>query len=397
MYLLWPRFLYFLGLIPLLGAFYFWMLRRKRRYAVRYASLALVRPAVSGRGGWMRHLPFVLFLLALGSLGFACGRPYFVGSFPSDQTVIILALDVSRSMCNTDIAPNRLLAAEQAALGFIQRQKPTTQIGLIAFSGFAELIQPPTADPQQLQSALHSLMLGSTTAIGSGILRSLDAIAEVDPNISPSQPAQAGDPAGDAVGELSGRVGDPPLPTPLSTSMLLQPDIIILLTDGVSNTGPEPLNAAQQAAERGVRVYTIGYGTADGDLYPACPPDFVGGEPNGGFMRTQVDNDQPHGLGGQFRDQEQGYLPYVEGAGGSAASRGYPRGIDEKTLQQVSALTGGAYYPADSAGELHQVFQELSTLRITRRAAHEVSVAFAALGALLAVSAMALSHLWRPV
>ena len=133
-----------------------------------------------------RHLPFALFLLALASLIIAFGRPVAIVSVPTNQTTIILAIDVSRSMCSTDIQPSRLLAAEAAAISFIQSQKPGTQIGIVAFSGFAELIQPPTTDQGALQAAIDSLTTGRRTAIGSGILKSIDAIAEIDPNVAPS-------------------------------------------------------------------------------------------------------------------------------------------------------------------------------------------------------------------
>ena len=146
----------------------------------------------------------------------------------------------------TDIEPNRLLAAEAAALSFIQRQGANTQIGLVAFAGFAELIQPPTSDQEVLQDAVESLFTGRRTAIGSGILEALDAIAEIDPNIAPSETGKATDVK----------------PTPVPKGAYA-PHIIVLLTDGVSNAGPQPTDAAQQAVDRGIRVYTIGFGTAN--------------------------------------------------------------------------------------------------------------------------------------
>src|SRR5437588_5787043 len=122
------------------------MLRRRRRFAVRYSSLSLVREALP-RARWRRHLPFALFLLALASLVLALARPVAIVSVPTDQTTIILAIDVSRSMCSTDISPSRLAAAKAAALSFIQRPKATTRIGRVAFAGSPELRQPPPPDP----------------------------------------------------------------------------------------------------------------------------------------------------------------------------------------------------------------------------------------------------------
>ena len=178
--ILWPGFLILLGLIPLITAVYILLLRRRRRFAIRYSSLSLIREALPQQSRLRRHLPFVLFLLALVALIAALARPMLVTSVPSNQTTIILAIDVSLSMRQNDITPSRLEAAQAAALSFIQRQKSTTQIGIVAFSGFAELIQPPTTDQEALQAAIDSLTFGRRTAIGSGILKSIDAIAEID-------------------------------------------------------------------------------------------------------------------------------------------------------------------------------------------------------------------------
>jgi len=350
--LLWPGFLLLLGLVPLIVVAYIWMLRRRRRFAVRYSSLALVREVLPHPPRLRRHLPFALFLLALASLVIALGRPVASVSVPAGQATIILAMDVSRSMCATDIPPNRLEAAKAAALSFIQRQQSSTQIGIVAFAGFAVLIQPPTTDQEVLQDAIESLTTARRTAIGSGILKSLDAIAEVNKSVAPSVSDTAS--------------GVPPAPVPTGAYV---PDIIVLLTDGVANAGPLPLDAAQQAVDRGVRVYTIGFGT-ESESSPFGGPQCRGGNPFGG---------QPFGGGGQF------------GGGG------FRRGIDEETLKQIAAMTGGTYYPATSAGELQNVFQTLPISLMTRHEAMEISVAFTAIGALLAAIAIVLSLIWHPL
>jgi Ca-activated chloride channel family protein len=344
--LLWPGLLILLGLIPLLVVVYIWILRRRRRFAVRYSSLALVRAALPHQSRLRRHLPFALFLFALASLLIALGRPMAIVNVPVGQTTIILAVDVSRSMCSTDIQPNRLVAAQAAALSFIQRQKSNTQIGIVAFAGFAELIQPPTADQEALQAAVEGLTTARRTAIGSGILKSLDAIAEVNKNVAPS------------VSDTSSE--DQPTPVP---DGVYAPDIIVLLTDGASNTGLLPLDAAQQAVNRGIRIYTIGFGTENGSMMD-CGQSYGGNEWFGS---------------GQF-------------FGG-----GFRRGIDEETLKRIADLTGGAYYSATSAGELEDVFRDLPTYLITREENMEISVAFAAFGALLAAVAVALSLIWHPL
>ena len=347
MNVLWPGFLLLLGLVPLIVAVYI-LMRRRRRVALRYSSLALVRAALPRYARLRQHLPFALFLLALCGLIIALGRPVRIVSIPSGHATIILAMDVSGSMRQTDIQPSRLEAAQAAALSFIHDQKATTQIGIVAFAGYAELIQPPTSDQEALQVAVESLTTARATAIGSGILKSLDAIAEIDHNVAPSV--------------TNPSPGAQPAPVPKGA---FAPDVIVLLTDGVSNAGPAPLTSAQQAVDRGVRVYTIGFGTANGS------GQFGGG---GFFGRG---NQQPGG-GQQF--------------GG-----GFRRGIDETTLKQIAQMTGGTYYAATSAGELLKVFQNLPTHVITKHEVMEISVVFAAIGALLVALAIGLSLRWHPL
>lgn len=347
--LLWPAALLLLLLIPLLIGAYVWVLRRRQRYTVRYSSLALVRAALPRTSRLRRHLPFALFLLALGSLVFALSRPVAIAAVPTSRATILLSLDVSRSMCSTDIPPNRLQAAETAALKFVERQKSSTRIGLVAFAGFAELIMTPTTDPELLADAIESLTTGRRTAIGSGILEAIDAIAEIDGSVAPSVRTSA---------DIA--------PTPVPRGAYV-PSIVVLLTDGASNVGPAPIDAAQQAADRGIRVYTIGFGTE------------FGGEMNCGSQSADRDF---YGGGGAF----------FGGGGG-----GFRRGIDEDTLKQVSDMTGGEYYSAESAGELQAVFENLPTSYITRHEVTEISVFFAAAGALLAALAVGLSLLWHPL
>jgi Ca-activated chloride channel homolog len=358
MTLIWPRLLFLSGLIPLLIAVYVWFLHRRRRYAVRYSSLALVREAIRPQSSWRRHIPFVLFLLALSSLVVAVGRPAMLVTVPTDQTTIILTIDVSGSMRSRDIYPSRLLAAENAAINFIQHQKPGTQIGVVAFSNFAEVIQQPTTDQEALQSAIESLTTGRRTAIGNGILKAIDAIAEVDKSVAPSITDNSS--------------GLEPTPVPKGD---YAPDIIVLLTDGVSNAGPLPTDAAKQAADRGVRVYTIGFGTANGNS-----PDFQGG--GGNFNTPGSGNNGTNNNGGN---------------GGFFGGGGFRMGIDENVLKQVADMTGGKYYTATSATELENVFQNLPTYLIIKHETSEISVLFTAAGGLLALLAISLSLLWHPL
>ena len=359
--LLSPGFLLLLGLLPVLVAVRVWILRR-RRSGLRYSSLSLVREALPGSSRIRRHLPFALFVLALASLVIAMARPVDIVSVPAGQTTVILAMDVSRSMCATDIPPNRLVAAEAAATSFIDRHGSTTQIGIVAFAGFAEIVQSPTTDQEVLFDVVQSLTTGRRTAIGSAILKSLDAIAEIDKSVAPSETE---DSPPDAA----------PVPVPAGA---YAPAIVVLLTDGANNAGPPPVVAAQQAAARGVRVYTIGFGTANpGGESPPCGLQFVGREPAG--------------------SPDAGGFGFGFGGGGGGGQGGFRRAIDEETLKAVADATGGTYYPAESANELQTVFQNLPTDLITKHEVMEISVAFAAVGVLLVALAILLGQAWRPL
>ena len=348
MSLLWPGFLSLFLLIPLAVLIYIWILRRRRRFAVRYSSLSLVREAAAKQSWLRKHLPFLLFLLALASLVFALTRPVATVVVPSNRATVIMAIDVSRSMCSTDIPPNRLIVAKDAALSFVKDNSSGRQVGVVAFAGFAELIQPPTTDVRMLENAIESLVPARRTAIGSAILRSIDAIAEVDDRVAPSELRQSADPVSPTVPE-----GE------------YLPHIIVLLTDGASNAGPLPMSAAQQAVERGIRVYTIGFGSQN----------------NGSAM--DCGDDDPFGFGGGF--------------GGGGGGGGFRREIDEETLTQIADITGGEYYIATSAGELIEVFRNLPTYVIASREITEISVFFTAFAALIAILAFVLALRWHPL
>jgi Ca-activated chloride channel family protein len=337
MIFLWPSAFILLGLIPLLIAVYLWRRNRRRRFAVRFSSLSLMRTAIPAQSRIRRYLPVVLFCLALSSLVISLARPVVVTLVPAGRATVMLALDVSRSMLQDDIPPSRLDAAKEAAASFIQRQKENNQIGIVAFAGFAQLVQPPSSDPEDLETAIMLLTTGRGTAIGSGILSALDAIDEFSQSDSSQTSSE-----------------DSVAPAKPNAQGKYQPNIIVLLSDGVTTTGPHPLAAAQEAVDRGVRVYTIGYGTKTGAVNP--DNSYFGG--GWGFRR---------------------------------------RGIDEETLKTIAEMTGGEYFSANSAGELQKVFDRLPTFLVTRKETSEISVLFAALGALLVASAVLLVQLWRPL
>lgn len=355
MSLLWPGFLYLFLSIPLAILFYLWILQRRKRYAVRYSSLSLVREAVAKQSWLRKHFPFLLFLLALAGLVFALTRPVATVMVPSNKATVIMAIDVSRSMCSTDIPPNRLIVAKEAARSFVENKTSGRQVGIVGFAGFAELIQPPTTEVRLLENAIESLVPARRTAIGSAILRSIDAISEVDERVEPSELRQTTDPL-----------------SPGSPDGGYVPHIIVLLTDGASNAGPLPMSAAQQAVERGVRIYTIGFGTRNNSSPMNCGDDDL------------------FGFGGGFGS------PFGGGGGGFGGG-GFRREIDEETLIQVADMTGGEYYIATSAGELQRVFQNLPTYVIATRETTEVSVLFTAVAVLFAILALILAVRWHPL
>jgi Ca-activated chloride channel family protein len=352
---LWPDLLLVLGFIPLIVVIYVWIFRRRARFALRYSSLSLVQASLANPSPLRRHLPFSLFMVALTSLVIASGRPITPEAVLSGRTTIMLALDISRSMCMQDITPNRLEVARAAALSFVQQPVLGTQIGIVAFAGFAELAQEPTTDLDRLENTLTTLTTATETAIGSAILRSLDAIAEVDKRVAPSE----------EIDLPSGASPEQPLP-PVAPRESYTPHIIVLLTDGASNTGPPALIAAQQAAERGVRIYSIGFGTTKAAImdcwnrYPDDPPSSSG-------VESQV-------------------------GGGSPGN-----GPDHATLKQIAEITGGEFYSATSAAELQMVFQKLHNYIAMTNKTIEISVFFAATGAIIAMVALILSALWHPL
>ena len=356
--LLWPAFLLLLVLIPLIVSAYVWVLRRRRRFALHYSSLSLIREAIPGSSRWRRHLPLALFLLALASLIVGMARPVVTRNVTSKEATIILALDVSLSMCASDISPNRLTVAQEAAESFILSQDPDTRIGIVAFAGFAELIVPPTADREVSLEAVRNLVTARATAIGSAILRSIDAISEVNKAVAPVDVFIRPDES---------------LPT-TAPDGTFQPEIIVLLTDGASNSGALPLRAAQAAADRGIRVYTIGFGTSQARSFNCTRQQLGGIDFGNGFGRA-----------------------IFEGTFGGNFARRFRLALDEDTLQRVAAMTGAEYYLAESADELFSVFADLPAHLVTARVTTEVSAIFAAIGALFAFAAVALALRWNPL
>jgi Ca-activated chloride channel family protein len=347
MSLSWPWALIALLAFPMLLGYRWWTRRRRRREAVRMSSVTLIKAALPGRSLWRRRIPLWLFAAGLVVLTTGAARPQASVPVPSNASAILLAIDVSGSMCSTDVEPNRLTAAQKAAREFIEAQEQGTRIGLVAFSGIAGLLVKPTTDKKQLLSAIDTLRTSRGTAIGLAILAAIDAIAEINPEVSPTGVELPS--TGEATGEY-------------------QPDTIVVLTDGRNTQGVDPVTAAAEAEARRLRVYTIGFGTAEPSPM-VCTP-------------SQVSGDFP------FRGDFQGGPPGGYG-------RGRFQQIDEETLNKVADMTGGDYFQAEDAEALSDVLLDLHNTFVLTRRNVELTVWFALFGALLVGVGVGLSQWWH--
>jgi Ca-activated chloride channel homolog len=334
---LWPRLLWLLLALPLATLFYWALVRRRRRAAQQFASLETV--GADGAGRWRRIVPPLLWLLALAALLLAVARPQATITLPSRVETIILALDMSGSMKATDIAPTRMVAAREAASLFVNEQPDSVRIGVVGIAAAAAVVQSPTTKREDILSALERLEPQRGTALGSGLVISLDtampaARIDVDGFINPRkdrpQPIDApkdGEAKSMAPGE--------------NTSIA-----IVLLSDGQSNVGPDPQKAADLAAKHGVRIYTVGMGTPEGVIVKV----------DGWSMRTR---------------------------------------LDEESLQKIASTTHGEYFRAADARDLKKIYRTLgSKLAFEKQRPTEVTAVFAGIGALLATFAALLSMVW---
>ena len=240
-----PLLLLLLLAVPLVLALVVWWRRRRPAAGIPYPDLDVIAAADPGPR-LRRHLPLALALLALTGLVFALARPEVDRQVPRERATIMLAVDVSGSMAATDVDPYRLRAAQDAALTFIDEVPRQYQVGLVSFSGQANLLVSPTTDRDAMRRAIETLTPDGATAVGEAIESSLEAIRSV-------QPTTDGD----------GR---------------LEAARIVVLSDGATTVGIPPSVAAEDAKEAGVPVYTVALGTDDGILSNGqpVPPDPVG-------------------------------------------------------------------------------------------------------------------------
>ena len=343
---LWPDALWLLLAIPLLIAGYVALQRRRKRNAVRFAQLDLVRAAAGPAQRLRRHLPPALLAVALAALLFALSRPTAVVTLPSDQRTIILAIDVSLSMRATDVDPSRIAAAQTAAKSFVLAQPPDVRIGIVTFAGSASVVQAPTQNRDDLVAAIDRFQLQRSTAIGSGIIMSLATLFPDEgidlESLVLGQRGGRGEPRAAAIDREPGpekKAHQPVAPGSYPSAA------IILLTDGRRTTGPDSLAAAQMAAQHGVRVYTVGFGTAEGSN--------VGIDGMSIFMR-----------------------------------------FDEEALKAIAGITQAEYFHAASAAELERIYEKLNARFVLDRKEVEITALLAAAAALLALFAGGLSLRW---
>lgn len=338
---LWPEFLWLLLALPLLVALYAWLLRRKKKTALRYASLSIVKEALGPGQTIRRHIPPALFLLALVAMLVAAARPQAVVTLPSNQQTIILAMDVSGSMRATDVQPSRLVAAQNAAKAFLAELPRHVKVGIVAFAGSAQVAQLPTTNREDLVTAIDRFQLQRATATGNAIVISLATLfpdAGIDlQSLQGGRERQRGF-AIDA--QRKEKKEFTPVPPGSYSSAA-----IIMLTDGQRTTGVDPLEAAKMAADRGIRVYTVGIGTVDGET--------IGFE--GWSMRVR---------------------------------------LDEDTLKAIATRTSADYFYAGTANDLKKVYETLSSRLTVEKRETEVSALFAMAAAVLALLSAGLSVLW---
>jgi len=327
-----PSVLWLLLLVPALLAGYVLMQRRRSRYALRFASLSMVKEAIGKGPGWRRHAPPAFFLMAIAVMIAAMARPQAEVRMPSQEGTVILAIDVSVSMLAEDINPDRLRAAQAAALEFVAVQPPNVRVGVVAYGGTAALVQAPTVDRDQVKRAVLALTPQRGTAIGRGLMTSLIAIF----GTSDGPPSIAGREL--VLAQL------PPITEPVAAGSY-DSAVIVLMSDGQNNTGPAPLEVVPEASNRGVRVYTVGLGSAEGTV-----------------IRFQ-----------------------------GRASRVF---LDEPTLRQIAVATGGQYFRASSETDLSDVYRNLGTKLVFKTEKTELTAGFTAAAAVLMLAAGALSLAW---
>ncbi|MGI8459328.1 MAG: VWA domain-containing protein [Propionibacteriaceae bacterium] len=299
-----PQRLWLLLLIPALVTLYLLMVRRKRlrNGPATRTMLDLVIPRESA---WRRHAAVGLSILSLMTLTVAFAKPKDTVEVPRERATVVVTIDVSLSMQADDVAPTRLEAAKAAAVTFVDSLPAKFNVALVSFAGTATTLVPPTLDHGAVTASIATLQLQPSTAIGEGIYTSLAALAQAPPD--PSDPSA------------------------------VVPARIVLLSDGKTQVGRSASDAARQARQQKVPIYTIAYGTENG---------------------------------------------YIEIDG-----RREPVPVDHAELENVAKVSGGEAYSAESAGQLKEVYKDIGSSVGKEKVDKEVTTRYAGFGLAFAILA----------
>jgi Ca-activated chloride channel family protein len=328
---IWPTMLVLLLAVPLLVLLYLRVQGRRRKLATSYGSLGFMQQSTGRELGWRRHVAPAFFLAGLAILMVAMARPQAVVSLPRVEGTVILAFDVSGSMAADDLQPSRMEAAKAAAQAFVEHQPVTVQIGVVSFSDNGFTVQVPTTDKEAVLATINRLAPARGTSLANGILTSLSTISSTG-----SGPTQR------IYTNLT------PVPTPAATPVpqgAISSAVIVLLSDGENNESPDPLAAAQTAADGGVRIYTVGIGSPAGTIIHV----------DGFAIHTQ---------------------------------------LDEPMLQQIAKISGGAYYRAEDEEQLADIYDHLNPELVIKAEKTEVTSVFAAASIIVLVVGGVFSLLW---
>jgi Ca-activated chloride channel family protein len=314
-----PLVLLALAALPLLAVWYLLAQRNRRAAAAAFASPALQPAIAPRRPGWRRHVPMLVFLIALAALVLAAARPQRTVAVPVERASIALVTDVSGSMQATDVAPNRLIAAKRAARAFVDQVPRSVNIGVIAFNTTATVLQSPTRERADVERAIDRLAVSGGTATGEAIATAVDVLSNVP-----------------------GEDGRRP------------PSAIVLISDGESTNGRDPLAAAAEARRLRIPIYTVAFGT------------------DSGTIRTRR------------RD-------------GSTRTENVPP--DPASLARIAEATGGETFTAETADGLSAVYERLGSQLGTSDEQRQITTAFAAGSLVLLLLGAALSLRWfgRPI
>ncbi len=348
MYFVWPDFLWTLTALPLLVVFYFWLIRRRLKSVVAFSSLSLIKPALGKSKPWRRHVPPFLLCLAFSCALVGLARPKAQVTLPSDFLTLVMAMDVSRSMLAQDVPPSRIEAAQTAAKAFLTDLPANVRVGIVSFAGSAQLVQSITDQKEDLIAAIDRFQLQRGTATGSGLWLSLATLLPdagiVLESVVYGQEFVLSNGSGGARPLYSKPKEDKQEPKPMPVGSYTA-GAIVLLSDGRRTTGPDPMEAARYAANRGVRVYTVAFGTPDG---------FIPGM--------------------------EGYTFYTR--------------VDEEALQAIAKLTGGEFFKASNADDLKMIYQTLSSRFSMEKREAEITALFVLASVVLVVLAVLLSLIW---